>query len=79
MQKKQNGADLIAEEYQDHIEYAGDYTSSYFHLVGGPKAMQKNGISKWQRHERYSRHPNSETELVEFLKFVQKGGENHVS
>lgn len=71
----ENGADLIVEEYQDHSEYAGDYTSSYFHLVGGPKAVQKNGISRWQRHERYSKFPNSETELVEFLKFVQKGGE----
>lgn len=69
----ENGADLIVEEYQSHSEYAGDYTTSYFHLVGGPKAVQKNGISKWQRNERYNKFPNSETELVEFLKFVQKG------
>lgn len=69
----ENGAELIVEEYQSHSEYVGDYISSYFHLVGGPKASQKNGISRWQRHERYNRYPNSESELVEFLKFIQKG------
>lgn len=69
----ENGADLIVEEYQDHSEYAGDYTSSYFHLVGGPDAPRKSyNDCAWQRHERYSKFPNSETELVEFLKFVQK-------
>lgn len=70
----ENGADLIVEEYQGHSEYAGDYTASYFHLVGGPDApRKKHGICGWQRHKRYSKFPNSETELVEFLKFVQKG------
>lgn len=69
----ENGAELIVEEYQSHSEYAGDYTASYFHLVGGPEVSQKNGISRWQRHERYNKFPNSESELVEFLKFIQKG------
>ena len=67
----ENGAELIVEEY--HSEYAGDYTASYFHLVGGPEAPRKNGIPRWQRNGRYNKFPNSETELAEFLKFVQKG------
>ena len=70
----ENGAELIVEEYQDHSEYAGDYTSSYFHLIGGPEAPRKShGLCGWQRHDKYKKFPNSETELVEFLKFVQKG------
>lgn len=68
-----NGADLIVEEYENENEYTGTYTSSYFHLVGGPEPPRKNGIPKWTKHEKYSRYPNSETELVEFLKEIQKG------
>ena len=30
------------------------------------------GIEKWQKHEHYSKYPNSDTELVEFLKELQK-------
>lgn len=71
----ENGACLIAEEYDPeevkdswwtHIE------TSYMHLVGGPEPDRKNGIPKWTYHSKYNRHPNSETELVEFLKEVQK-------
>lgn len=71
----ENGARLIAEEYdpeevkdswRTHIE------TSYMHLVGGPEPDRKNGIPKWTYHSKYNRHPNSETELVEFLKEVQK-------
>lgn len=71
----ENGARLIAEEYDPeevkdswwtHIE------TSYMHLVGGPEPDRKNGIPKWTYHSKYNRHPNSETELVEFLKEVQK-------
>lgn len=71
----ENGARLIAEEYDPeevkdswwtHIE------TSYMHLVGGPEPDRKNGIPKWTYHSKYSRHPNSETELVEFLKEAQK-------
>lgn len=71
----ENGARLIAEEYDPeevkdswwtHIE------TSCMHLVGGPEPDRKNGIPKWTYHSKYNRHPNSETELVEFLKEVQK-------
>lgn len=71
----ENGARLIVEEYDPeevkdswwtHIE------TSYMHLVGGPEPDRKNGIPKWTYHSKYNRHPNSETELVEFLKEVQK-------
>ena len=75
----ENGAELIVEEYQGHSEYAGDYTDSYFHLVGGPEASEKNAIPKWSRHEKYNKYPNSESELVEFLKFTQKEAGKHVS
>ena len=68
-----NGADLIVEEYENESEYTGTYTSSYFHLVGGPEPPRKNGIPKWNRNKKYNRYQNSETELVEFLKEIQKG------
>lgn len=43
--------------------------------VGGPEPPKdKTGCyGKWQKHKKYNRHPNSETELVEFLKFAQRG------
>lgn len=67
-----NGAQLIAEEYPA----AGkrDFTASYLHLVGGPEPPKhpSYGCPKWSRHERYAKHPDSETELVEFLKVVQR-------
>lgn len=73
-----NGARLIAEEYQPD-PYRGTkwYTpgeSYYMHLVGGPQPKQKGigTISGWTYHSRYDKYPNSETELVEFLKEVQK-------
>ena len=66
-----NGTVLIVEEYEN--EYTGTYISSYFHLVGGTEPPRKSGIPKWTKHEKYSRYPNSETELVEFLKEIQKG------
>ena len=67
-----NGATLIAEEYELESPYTGTYTSSYMHLVGGPEPPRKNGIPKWRRHEKYNRFQNNETELVEFLKEVQR-------
>lgn len=67
----ENSAVLIVEEYEN--EYTGTYISSYFHLVGGTEPPRKGGIPKWTKHEKYSRYPNSETELVEFLKEIQKG------
>lgn len=67
-----NGAQLIAEEYPA----AGkrDFTASYLHLVGGPEPPKhpSYGCPKWSRHERYAKHPDSETELVEFLKAAQR-------
>lgn len=67
-----NGAQLIAEEYPA----AGkrDFTASYLHLIGGPEPPKHPGYGcpKWNRHERYTKHPDSETELVEFLKAVQR-------
>ena len=68
-----NGADLIVEEYENESEYTGTYISSYFHLVGGPEPPRKNGIQKWNRNKKYNRYQNSETELAEFLKEIQKG------
>lgn len=67
-----NGATLIAEEYELESPYTGTYTVSYMHLVGGPEPPRKNGIPKWSRHEKYNRFQNNETEFVEFLKEVQR-------
>lgn len=69
----ENGADLIVEEYESESEYTGIYISSYLHLIGGPEPVRKSGIPKWTRNKKYNRYPNSETELVEFLKELQKG------
>lgn len=72
-----NGARLIAEEYtRPAAEWYGEHISSFLHLVGGPEPPKdKTGcVSKWQRHEVYDRFQNNETELVEFLKYVQKRG-----
>ena len=70
-----NGARLIAEEYtRPATEWYEEHTISYLHLVGGPEpSKDKSGcVPKWNRHEIYDKYPNSETELVEFLKYVQK-------
>lgn len=62
-----NGARLIAEVYP------GDYEPHFLHLVGGPKPPKgAYGAPKWARHEKYCKHPNCETDLVEFLKEAQK-------
>lgn len=66
----ENGARLIAEEYESK------YTDrvSYLHLINGPKVPRgKNGQTKWTIHDCYTKYPNSESELVEFLKWIQKG------
>lgn len=68
----ENSAVLIVEEYENESEYTGTYTSSYFHLVGGPEPERRSGIPKWNTHKKYSRYPNNETELVEFLKEIQR-------
>lgn len=70
-----DGTRLIADVYQNKSEYAGTYESSYLHLVGGPKQRPKTsfGAPKYPYHEKYNRYPDSITELIEFLKDVQKG------
>ena len=67
-----NGARLIAEEYPAAGKM--NFTASYLHLVGGPEPPKhpSYGIPRWSRHARYDKHPDSETELVEFLKAVQR-------
>lgn len=78
-----NGARLIAEEYQpDPYRETKWYTpgeSYYMHLVGGPQPKQKGigTISGWTYHSRYDKFPNSETELVEFLKEIQNDRFGH--
>lgn len=72
-----NGARLIAEEYdpEPRKESWWTPTESYsLHLVGGPEPERSGGVPKWTYHSKYHKFPNSETELVEFLKEVQKNG-----
>ena len=73
----ENGARLIAEEYApdpvDRNSWWGSRSETYYmHLVGGPEPERKNNIPKWTYHTRYNKFPNSESELVEFLKELQK-------
>lgn len=70
-----NGARLIVEEYiRPATDWYEEHAISYLHLVGGPEPLKdKSGCApKWNRHEVYDKYPNSETELVEFLKYIQK-------
>lgn len=70
----ENGARLIVEEFSDPLPDGRQYESAFHHLIGGPKppAHPKYGYGKWSWHKSYAHHPDSETELVEFLKEVQK-------
>ena len=74
----ENGARLIAEEYEPDPRNQNSWWKSnlteshYMHLVGGPEPEHKNNIPKWTYHTRYNKFPNSESELVEFLKELQK-------
>ena len=70
-----NGARLIAEVYvrPGYGRCPMPSETAYLHLVGGPAPKKGSyGIEKWQKHEHYSKYPNSDTELVEFLKELQK-------
>lgn len=73
-----NGARLIVEEYTPDLENNKSWwvssikESYYMHLVGGPEPDRAGGVPKWTYHTRYNKFPNSETELVEFLKKIQK-------
>ena len=71
----ENGARLIVEEYDPEPVHNSLWTPNepyYMHLVGGPEPERNNGIPKWTYHSKYNKYPNGETELVEFLKGVQK-------
>lgn len=73
----ENGARLIVEEYApDPVDrnrwWVSRSETYYMHLVGGPEPERKNNIPKWTYHTRYNKYPNSESELVEFLKELQK-------
>lgn len=74
----QNGARLIVEEYapdpgEQKSRWVSRMTETYYmHLVGGPEPDRVGGVPKWTYHARYDKFPNSETELCEFLKGLQK-------
>lgn len=74
----QNGARLIVEEYapdpgEQKSWWVSRMTETYYmHLVGGPEPDRVGGVPKWTYHARYDKFPNSETELREFLKGLQK-------
>lgn len=74
----QNGARLIVEEYapdpgKQKSWWVSRMTETYYmHLVGGPEPDRAGGVPKWTYHTRYDKFPNSETELCEFLKGLQK-------
>lgn len=71
----ENGTRLIVEEYDPEParnSLWAPYEPYYMHLVGGPEPERNNGIPKWTYHSKYNKYPNGETELVEFLKRVQK-------
>ena len=74
----QNGARLIVEEYapdpgEQKSWWVSRMTETYcMHLVGGPEPDRVGGVPKWTYHARYDKFPNSETELCEFLKGLQK-------
>jgi len=69
-----NGAALVAEVYHHPAtRHTKEYDANYLHLIGGPEPPKGTyGIRKWGFHKTYCRQPNSETELVEFLKEIQK-------
>ena len=71
-----NGARLIAEEYAPEPKNENSWwvptESCYLHLVGGPEPERTGGVPKWTYHPKYNKFPNSETELIEFLKEIQK-------
>lgn len=73
-----NGARLIVEEYapdpgEQKSWWVSRMTETYYmHLVGGPEPDRAGGVPKWTYHTRYDKFPNSETELCEFLKDLQK-------
>lgn len=74
----ENGTRLIAEEFAPdpavNTQWHTAKETYYLHLVGGPEPDRKGKIPKWTYHSKYNKYPNSESELVEFLKEIQKSG-----
>ena len=72
----ENGARLVVEEYEkEPLPENSWYVPEepyYMHMIGGLEPDRKGGIPKWTYHSKYNKYPNSETELVEFLKEIQK-------
>lgn len=72
----ENGTRLIVEEYEkEPLPENSWYVPEepyYMHLIGGSEPDRKGEIPKWTYHSKYNKYPNSETELVEFLKEIQK-------
>ena len=71
----ENGARLIAETYLiPKSTYFDEHEVCYLHLIGGPEPPKDKTkcYGKWQWNERYNKHPSSETEIIEFLKYVAK-------
>lgn len=72
----ENGARLLVEEYDPEPGWTQWYNpgeSYYMHLIGGPEPETNETVPKWTFHARYNKYQNSESELIEFLKALQKG------
>lgn len=74
----ENGARLLVEEYDPEPEpgwtqWYNPGESYYMHLIGGPEPETNETVPKWTFHARYNKYQNSESELIEFLKALQKG------
>ena len=72
----ENGARLLVEEYDPEPRWTQRYNpgeSYYMHLIGGPEPETNGTVPKWTFHARYNKYQNSESELIEFLKALQKG------
>ncbi len=69
-----NGARLVVETYKvQKTKWTEEHEQYYFHLIGGPEPPYGSyGVKKWTKHNRYCKHDNSETELIEFLKYIQR-------
>ena len=66
------GACLVVEEYTAK-NCCGEFTVANYHLIGGPEPPTGSyGVYKWAKYDEYNHHPHNETELVEFLKYIQK-------
>ena len=72
-----NGARLVVETYKvQKTKWTEEHEQYYFHLIGGPEPPYGSyGVKKWTKHNRYCKHDNSETELIEFLKYIQRNRE----